>query len=100
MSALWPFACLAVLALGLLWLAVVDLRTGDLPDVAQALLAAAGLGVAIVGSPVGISWQAALTGAVVNGAVFWGLRWIVSRVKGREAMGLGDVKLVAVGGLW
>lgn len=28
------------------------------------------------------------------------LRWLVSRWKGREALGLGDVKLMAVAGLW
>jgi leader peptidase (prepilin peptidase)/N-methyltransferase len=49
---------------------------------------------------VGISWQAAVVGALVNGGIFWGLRWLVSRLKGREAMGFGDVKLVAAGGLW
>lgn len=97
---LWTLACLAVLASVLIWLSVVDLRTGYLPDVGQIILAVAGLAVAIIGSPVGVTWQAALIGALVNGGVFWGLRWAVSRVKGREAMGFGDVKLVAAGGLW
>jgi prepilin signal peptidase PulO-like enzyme (type II secretory pathway) len=96
----WPFACLAVLAACLTWLAVIDLRTGYLPDPIQAALALAGAAVAVIGSPIGITWQAALIGAAVNGGVFWGLRWLVSRLKGREAMGLGDVKLVAAGGLW
>ena len=100
MTDLWPFACLAVLAAGLIWLSVVDFRTGYLPDALQAVLAVAGGAVAAVGSPIGITWQAALLGASINGAVFWGLRWLVSRLKGREAMGFGDVKLVAVGGLW
>jgi leader peptidase (prepilin peptidase)/N-methyltransferase len=49
---------------------------------------------------VGITWRLALIGAVFNAAVFWGLRWLISRLKGREAMGLGDVKLVAVAGVW
>jgi len=100
MTNLWPLACLAFLAAGLIWLSIVDLRTGYLPDALQAALAVAGAGVAVIGSPIGISWQAALLGAGINGAVFWGLRWLVSRLKGREAMGFGDVKLVAVGGLW
>ncbi len=97
---LWALACLAVLATGLGVLAVVDLRTGYLPDPAQIALAMAGMAVAMVASPVGTTWQLALLGAIINGGVFWGLRWLVSRFKGREAMGLGDVKLVAVGGLW
>ena len=97
---LWPLICLVVLAVGLVWLSVVDLRTGYLPDPLQAALAVAGLGIAVYGSPIGIGWAAALAGAALNGGVFWGLRWLVSRIKGREAMGFGDVKLVAVGGLW
>jgi leader peptidase (prepilin peptidase)/N-methyltransferase len=97
---IWIVACLAVLGAGLLALAVIDLRTGLLPDSLQAALAVAGIAVAFMGSPVGVDWRWAATGAVVNGGVFWALRWLVSRFKGREAMGFGDVKLVAVGGLW
>ncbi|MBY0511397.1 MAG: A24 family peptidase [Rhodospirillaceae bacterium] len=96
----WTLACLAVLTISLVWLAVVDLKTGYLPDPLQIVLAVSGLGVALIGSPIGIAWQAALLGAAVNGGVFWGLRWVVTRLKGREAMGFGDVKLVAAGGLW
>ena len=96
----WSLSCLAVLAAGLIWLSVVDLRTGYLPDPVQGALALAGAGIAVAGSPIGVGWQGALAGAVLNGGVFWGLRWLVSRLKRREAMGFGDVKLVAVGGLW
>jgi leader peptidase (prepilin peptidase)/N-methyltransferase len=96
----WALACLAVLTICLVWLSVVDLKTGYLPDPLQIALAVAGLGVAVVGSPIGVTWKAALLGAGINGGVFWGLRWLVSRLKGREAMGFGDVKLVAAGGLW
>jgi prepilin signal peptidase PulO-like enzyme (type II secretory pathway) len=97
---LWSLACLIVLTASLLTLSVIDLRTGYLPDPLQAALAIAGAGVIAVGSPVGITWELAILGALINGAVFWALRWIVGRLKGREAMGLGDVKLVAVGGIW
>ncbi len=97
---LWPLTCLALLGGVLTWLAIVDLRTGYLPDALQAVLALTGLAVAFIGSPIGITWQAALLGAAVNGGIFWSLRWLVSRLKGREAMGLGDVKLVMAGGLW
>lgn len=96
----WSLSCLIVLTAGLVWLSVVDLRTGYLPDPVQAGLAVAGLGIAVVHSPIGIDWRMALAGAALNGGVFWGLRWLVSRLKGREAMGFGDVKLVTVGGLW
>ena len=96
----WGWLCVAVLGAGLGLLAWIDLRTGYLPDIFQAALAVLGAAVVVAGSPVGIGWQAAVGGALLNAAVFLSLRWLVSRLKGREAMGLGDVKLVAVGGLW
>jgi leader peptidase (prepilin peptidase)/N-methyltransferase len=89
----WTLGCLVALSACLTWLAVVDLRTGYLPDPLQIALAVGGMAVAVIGSPIGITWQAALMGAAVNGGVFWALRWLVSRLKGREAMGFGDVKL-------
>jgi leader peptidase (prepilin peptidase)/N-methyltransferase len=97
---LWTAGCITVLAAGLIALAVIDLRTGYLPDWLQLVLAVAGLVVAFIGSPIKVTSLWALAGAVLNGGVFWGLRWLVSRWKGREAMGFGDVKLVAMGGLW
>ncbi|MDX2143339.1 MAG: A24 family peptidase [Rhodospirillaceae bacterium] len=96
----WTWACLAVISASLLALAIIDFRTGYLPDVIVAPLGLAGLAVTIIGSPIGVTWQMGLIGAAINGAVFYGLRWLVSRLKGREAMGLGDVKLVMAGGLW
>ncbi|TAL00175.1 MAG: prepilin peptidase [Rhodospirillaceae bacterium] len=101
-ASLTPMAwiSLAILVAGLAALSWIDLRTGYLPDPIQIVLAIAGLIVIGLGSPAGISWRLALAGAGINAAVFWSLRWVISRLKGREAMGLGDVKLVAVGGLW
>jgi len=96
----WSVGCAAVLGAILLALAAIDLRTGYLPDSLQIALAGAGVVVLAAGSPVDLSWQMALAGAALNGSVFWSLRWLVTRLKGREAMGLGDVKLVAAGGLW
>jgi leader peptidase (prepilin peptidase) / N-methyltransferase len=97
---LWAWACLGILTAGLGALAVIDFRTGYLPDVLVAPLGLIGLGVAVYGSPIGVTWAMALLAATINAGVFFGLRWLVSRLKGREAMGLGDVKLVAAGGLW
>lgn len=96
----WALVCTAVLATGLTALAVIDFRTGYLPDWIQIVLAIAGICAVAVGSPIALSWQMAALGATINMVVFYGLRWLVSRLKGREAMGLGDVKLVGVGGLW
>ena len=97
---LWTWGCGAVFFIALAALSVIDFRTGYLPDVIVAPLGLAGLAIAVAGSPLGVSWTMALLGAAINAGVFYGLRWAISRWKGREAMGLGDVKLVAVAGLW
>ena len=97
---LLAWVSMATLGAGLAIMSWIDFRTGYLPDPLQIFLAVTGAGVLMAGSPAGITWPLALIGAAFNASVFWGLRWVVSRIKGREAMGLGDVKLVAVGGLW
>ncbi len=89
-----------MLTAGLGTLAWIDFKTGYLPDSLQIALTVAAVAVLALGSPIGVTWTAAAWGAAVNGGAFWSLRWIMTRVKGREAMGFGDVKLVAVGGLW
>jgi leader peptidase (prepilin peptidase) / N-methyltransferase len=47
---------------------------------------------------------AALASSVLRGLVlalaFWGLRKIYKRLRGREGIGFGDVKLAAVAGVW
>lgn len=59
--------------------------------VAQELTRGAGVdrGGALAGS---------LAGLLVGGGVIWALGWIGSRLYGRDAMGFGDVKLLAAGG--
>lgn len=99
-SPLIIYASIAMLASGLGTLAWIDFKTGYLPDSLQIALTIAALAVLALGSPIGVTWTGAAGGAAINGATFWSLRWVMTRVKGREAMGFGDVKLVAVGGLW
>jgi leader peptidase (prepilin peptidase)/N-methyltransferase len=38
--------------------------------------------------------------ALAAAAVFFAFRWIYQRLRGREGIGLGDVKLAGVAGLW
>lgn len=49
-----------------------------------------------------VSRVGALTGCVagmlLGGGILWGLGWLGGRVFGRDAMGFGDVKLLAAGG--
>lgn len=95
------FTSLAAMALcaTLLALAVIDARTMLLPDALTQPLLWLGLLVNLAG--VGF---AALADAVLGAAIGYGLLWVVAtgfRVfTGREGMGLGDVKLLAVLGAW
>jgi len=89
-----------MLSVGLLSLAWIDYRTGYLPDSIQLALGIGAIIIIALTSPIGIGWNDALIGASINGSIFWALRAITSRIKEREAMGMGDVKLVFVAGLW
>ena len=59
----WTLACIVVLTIGLGILSVIDFKTGYLPDVIVAPLGLLGLGVAVVGSPIEVTWPMALLNA-------------------------------------
>ena len=96
----------AALALIVIAIAVIDARRFIIPD--ELTLAALVLGLAnaaldawpepwsAVFASVG---AAALRGAVLAGA-FFALRAVYARLRGREGLGLGDVKLAGAGGVW
>jgi leader peptidase (prepilin peptidase) / N-methyltransferase len=92
----------AGLALVMLAIAVVDRRRFIIPN----SLNAAGLALGVVHSVVlgQDDIGAALAGAVLRAAVFalafFTLRVIYARLRGRQGIGLGDVKLAAVAGSW
>lgn len=68
-----------------------------------ALLAAGWLAVAGAWAIGGLRFEGLLTalvGAVVTGGIVWGTRAGASLALGREAMGLGDVTLMAMVGAW
>jgi leader peptidase (prepilin peptidase)/N-methyltransferase len=92
----------AGLALVMLAIAVVDRQRFIIPN----SLNAAGLALGVVHSVV-LGQEdvgAALAGAVLRAAVFalafFSLRLIYARLRGRQGIGLGDVKLAAVAGSW
>ncbi len=91
----------ALLALIMLAIAVIDARLFIIPDElsAAALLLALG-NAALQPGPV---WQsvgvAFLRGAAVA-LVFFVLRALYRRLRGRDGLGLGDVKLAGVAGAW
>jgi leader peptidase (prepilin peptidase)/N-methyltransferase len=102
--ALWfadPVDALLVAWLGtaLLFLALVDAQFHYLPDIGVALAGLAGL-LWLGWQDVLALWADHLAAAGLYGGLALALRLLVSRWKGREALGLGDVKLMAVAGLW
>ena len=95
----WLGAGLAVVMLAI---AVVDRERFVIPD----SLNAAGLVLGIVHSVVfgqediGVALAAAVLRAAVLALAFFALRLAYARWRGRQGIGLGDVKLAAVAGSW
>jgi len=91
--------CLVMLSCACLLLAWIDFRQGIIPDWLN-------LGIALLGIIRGASiggWPfvaEAIVEAVLVGAVVWLLRWIYFRLRNRQGLGLGDVKLLAASTLW
>ena len=92
----------AALALLMLAVAVIDARWFIIPDQLSAAGFALGLINAAVIAPEEM-WQAAGI-AFARGAVlallFYAVRTLYRRLRGRQGIGLGDVKLAAVAGAW
>jgi leader peptidase (prepilin peptidase)/N-methyltransferase len=82
----------------LLALAVMDLRSMFLADALTLPLIPAGLAVCLWMEPDTI-WTH-MAGAVAGAAVLAALSWGYFRLRGREGLGLGDVKLMAAAGAW
>lgn len=88
------------LSAALLWLLLAlvlcDLRWFRLPDALTGLLLALALGLALARFPVLPGGPGpALAGAGLGAGGFWALRAGYRRWRGRQGMGLGDVKLMA-----
>ncbi len=114
---LWAFFLTAAFVAVCFSASVIDAKHKILPDAltlragpAIAMVAAVAVpaisGLTVFGHAFGpgikpgfASVLTALAGLVVGGGMVWLLRWIGTRVIGREAMGLGDVKFMAMAGL-
>jgi leader peptidase (prepilin peptidase)/N-methyltransferase len=88
----------AALGVCLLTLAVIDAECFRLPDVLTLPLIACGLIVAAF-LP-GLPLFDHVIGAAAGFVVFAALAWLFRRVRGRDALGLGDAKLAAAAGAW
>lgn len=73
-------------------LAMTDLKHRILPDELTLGLIVAGLIFALIGPR---DLALACIGGLIGGSVLWALRAIWLKMKGEEALGLGDVKLLA-----
>ncbi len=82
----------------LLALAVIDQRHMFLPDVLSLPLIPAGLVVAALTPAGGLVHH--MVGVVAAAVSLGAIAWAYQRVRGREGLGLGDVKLFAAAGAW
>jgi leader peptidase (prepilin peptidase)/N-methyltransferase len=102
--AVWQAHPLAALAwagfsVTLLALAVIDARTGWLPDALTQPLTWGGLIAASLDLS-GVGLPQALAGAVGGYLSLWSVYWVFRLITGREGMGHGDFKLLAALGAW
>jgi leader peptidase (prepilin peptidase) / N-methyltransferase len=98
----WRGVAGAALATLMLAIAIIDRRRLIIPDQLNALAFMAGVvavGVRAEAPPGEAITQALLRAAVMFGA-FFAFRAGYRRLRGMEGMGLGDVKLAAVAGVW
>ncbi|MBO9709870.1 MAG: prepilin peptidase [Caulobacter sp.] len=89
---------LAVLGLALLASALVDASTRRLPDVLTLLVVVMAVALAAMRSPFDLGLGVGIGAATLAG--LWLLREGFRRLRGRDALGLGDVKLIAALAIW
>lgn len=76
----------------------VDWHRMIIPDRLNLFLAAGGLLVSLLLPPVDL--MTSLAGILAGGVGLWLFRWGYRRLRGREGIGLGDVKFLAAAGAW
>jgi prepilin signal peptidase PulO-like enzyme (type II secretory pathway) len=101
----WPLFDMAtalwvVWGAGLLALALIDARTGFLPDVLTLPLLALGLLMQFWPETQTVGIEASLVGMLIGSLPFWLMATMYRWRTGKDGLGLGDVKLVAAMGAW
>ncbi len=98
----WSGVLGGALAIVMIAIAAIDARRFVIPD--RLVLAALVLGLCAAAMPSPARWATNLAGAALRGVVlallFLGFRALYRRGRGREGLGLGDVKLAGVAGVW
>src|SRR6185503_13792933 len=107
----WPAAKFAALSAILIALIATDLEERILPD--EFTLGGTVLGIALSGvvpldpgiasflmwGAIGPRWSSvveSLTGAFLASGLIWGFAWIYGKLRKRDVLGLGDVKMIAM----
>ena len=94
----WQGVCAALLTWALLALAMIDADTQLLPDsITQPFL---WLGLLLNSGNVFTDLPNALAGAVAGYLLLWSVYWAFKLTTGKEGMGYGDFKLLAMLGAW
>lgn len=80
------------------WICRVDWREKRIPDLAS--LPLIGVGLVLSGYATEVALADRLIGTGLGFLVFWGIGEVWFRLRGHEALGLGDAKLYAAAGAW
>jgi len=100
MMEIFALSCL-ISGFGLLViLSVIDLKIGLLPNVYNAALGVCGI---VFHALLNFDWlriEDIVLGAMIGGGLLWGIRFVANKLYQKDTLGLGDVKLLAAGGIW
>ena len=81
-------------------LSVIDLRVRLLPDRLVLPFALCGIAFHIVTLFAYGHLPDMMIGVALGGGLLYGIRFVANRLYGQDALGLGDVKLMAAAGIW
>jgi len=91
-------ACTLLLSWGLIALSLIDFDTQLLPDSITLPLLWLGLLLSLL--PLGVTPEASILGAAFGYLSLWSVYWLFKLATGKEGMGHGDFKLLAMLGAW
>ncbi len=94
----WQAGAMLVLTWGLLAMSMIDIDHQLLPD--SLVLPLLWLGLILNSFGLFVSLESALWGAVAGYLSLWSVYWLFKLVTGKEGMGYGDFKLLAMLGAW
>ena len=94
----WAAGAMLLLTWGLISLSMIDADTQLLPDIL--VLPLLWLGLIVNSTELFTDLNSALWGAVAGYLSLWSVYWLFKLITGKEGMGYGDFKLLAMLGAW